>query len=435
MAGYQGWFMTPDDGGLDQWKHWSNTGKMPDPDNVHVAMWPDLREYDEDELYNTKFKSESNGGKLGLYSAYRQKTVVRHLKWMRDYQVDGVFVQRFLSAVKDFRGVRDKVLTNVRYGAEKHGRVFANMWDISGNLDESTLVKDIKNDWKHLVDDLSITDSPGYLHHNGYPVVSIWGFGFLDRPGTSDHALSLIDWFHSASDKKYRATVMGGVVTDWRDATDEWKDVYEAFDVVSPWTVGRMKNMDDVLDHRKNNWEKDKKRCDNKGMDYLPVVFPGFSLHNEDSQTRPFNVIPRLGGKFYWHQLHHVVKSGADMVYVAMFDEVDEATAIYKVAENDSQTPTKGKFVTLDQDNQGKCVPSDWYLTLTGIATQYIRAGMQLPQTMPDILSGACDWSDSDNDDDDDNGYIGNGGGGGGGWILPLVQFFVDFILNVVDNN
>lgn len=40
-------------------------------------------------------------------------------------------------------------------------------------------------DWKRLVDDLEVTNQVGkktYLHHNGKPVVAIWGIGFPDRP-------------------------------------------------------------------------------------------------------------------------------------------------------------------------------------------------------------------------------------------------------------
>ena len=44
------------------------------------------------------------------------------------------------------------------------------------------------------------------------------------------------------------------------------------------------------------------------------------------------------------------------MAYVAMFDEVDEGTAIFKVSNT---PPTQGHFVTYD----GR--PVDWYMRLT----------------------------------------------------------------------
>ena len=56
------------------------------------------------------------------------------------------------------------------------------------------------------------------------------------------------------------------------------------------------------------------------------------------------------------------MEAGAEMIYVAMFDEIDEGTAINKCTNNVSVG--KGKFV----DNEGQ--PSDFYLRLTGGATK-----------------------------------------------------------------
>jgi len=36
----------------------------------------------------------------------------------------------------------------------------------------------------------------------------------------------------------------------------------------------------------------------------------------------PQNQIPRNRGQFYWKQVYGAIKEGADMLYVAMFDEV-----------------------------------------------------------------------------------------------------------------
>ena len=73
--------------------------------------------------------------------------------------------------------------------------------------------------------------------------------------------------------------------------------------------------------------------------------------------------------------------AGYAMIYVAMYDEVDEKTAIFKVAENDSQTPVAGNFVTLDED--GHILPSDWYLRLTGEASRILRGEIALTATIP----------------------------------------------------
>ena len=50
--------------------------------------------------------------------------------------------------------------------------------------------------------------------------------------------------------------------------------------------------------------------------------------------------------------------------YVAMFDEVDEGTAIFKVTNH---PPRQAHFVTLDG------LPSDWYLRLTGEGARLLR--------------------------------------------------------------
>ena len=38
-----------------------------------------------------------DGSAAKVYSPWNQKTVLRHFKWMKDNDVDGVFLQRFTS--------------------------------------------------------------------------------------------------------------------------------------------------------------------------------------------------------------------------------------------------------------------------------------------------------------------------------------------------
>ena len=89
IFGYQGWFSTADDGGpLDNWNHWSADRKRPNETNARVQMWPDLSEYEADELYDTDLKYP-DGSVAKVYSAWNLKTVMRHFRWMRDYNLDG----------------------------------------------------------------------------------------------------------------------------------------------------------------------------------------------------------------------------------------------------------------------------------------------------------------------------------------------------------
>ncbi len=57
------------------------------------------------------------------------------------------------------------------------------------------------------------------------------------------------------------------------------------------------------------------------------------------------STIPRNGGRFLWEQFHELARLGADSDFVAMFDEVDEGTAIFKVTDS---PPTQAHFVGLD---------------------------------------------------------------------------------------
>lgn len=371
-------------GGVNRWTHWSSNGNEPGNSTFAIDIWPNMLEYDDDELAKTSLKYV-DGSNVGLFSSYNAKTVQRHCRWLYDYGIDGVFVQRFIVDALAWPHIRDQVLHNVRIGSELHGRIFANMYDITGG-NELTLVDDIKRDWMHLVDDELITNSSSYLHHRGKPVVAIWGWGFEDRVGTPDQALDLIRWFQHKSKPKYRATVIGGTPIGWRTlSTDsktntKWADVYRAFDVISPWTVGRFSDENGSDLYRTNYIEPDIKECKRLGIDYLPVVFPGFSFYNKGKMEEKqgaheytLNAIPRRGGNFFWRQFRNVINAGSAMLFVAMFDEVNEGTAIFKLAEKQNQVPANSSVIALDADEEYSNVPSDLYLQLTGKAGKILK--------------------------------------------------------------
>ena len=69
------------------------------------------------------------------------------------------------------------------------------------------------------------------------------------------------------------------------------------------------------------------------------------------------------------------------MVFGAMFDEVDEGTAMFKVAATRDDTPADGEFLTLDAD--GESLPSDWYLRVAGEATRMLRGQRPLTRALP----------------------------------------------------
>lgn len=387
LMGYQGWFTCPGDGSkVNDFLHWFNGGP-PITSRFRVDMYPDMRELDPDELCPTQMKMP-DGSTAYLYSAYNPKTVMRHFQWMSQYGIDGVFVQRFGSELSDPRlfDARNVVAQNVRAGAEAYGRVFAVMYDTSG-MKTSTFVNILEKDWKYMVDVMKVTESPSYLHHNGKPVLAIWGLGFTEHPGTPDQAKALLDFFQNNPEPKYQVTLLGGVPTSWRtlqgdSLTDPaWMDYYCGLDILSPWTVGRYSSNLEV-DFYKFNMQQDMAKATECGVEYMPVVFPGTAFHNNDRASgNAFNATPRRGGEFYWRQIYDAVSIGAPMLYNAMFDEVDEDTAMYKVAETSADQPVGVELVSLDAD--GYQLPSDWYLQLAGAASQMLRGDIPLTAKIP----------------------------------------------------
>jgi hypothetical protein len=139
-------------------------------------------------------------------------------------------------------------------------------------------------------------------------------------------------------------------------------------DVISPWTVGRYNSPAAAAAHVTHTMTADLAWCRTHNLDYLPVAFPGFSWHNLSAsrgQTARLNAIPRLGGRLLWSQCYHAHRAGAKMLYVAMFDELDEGTAIFK-CRND---PPIGQSAFVSEPD----LPSDHYLWLTGMAGRLLR--------------------------------------------------------------
>lgn len=349
MFGYQGWFNHPDDGAGLGWIHWGN---FYEPISSTVDMYPDMREYGLNEKYRTDL-TLPDGRMAPVFSSHNRNTVVRHMKWIRDYNLDGVFLQRFISAANDNNKMnhKDTVAVHVIEGSEKYGRVFSIMYDGIGNR-----VDDIKEDWKHLVDDMAVTNSESYLNHRGLPLVALWGYTVRDE-ATVDQLEELIDFFKNNPEPRYRASLLLGVAWNWYDQSERWLDAFKNIEVISPWFSGS------------TNYDKGQHWCDQNNVDFLPVVHPGFSWHNLKGD--PKNASPREGGNFLWDEVNHVLSKNAKSVYIAMFDEVDEGTAMFKLAETSEDVPTQGYWLPLDED--GYKLPGDWYLRNASLITRVVR--------------------------------------------------------------
>jgi hypothetical protein len=376
MCGYQGWFNCADDGAELGWTHWARRRQQEfAPGNVTVDLWPDVSELDPDERFATGFR-HSDGRVAEVFSSASRKTVLRHFSWMRDYGIDGAFVQRFANGLADPRllGHKNNVLAYAREGANTAGRAYAVMYDLSGLRRGET--RRCRSDWRMLRSEMEITADAAYLHQEGKPVVAIWGIGFSDgREYTLEECRQLIQWL-----KEDGCTVMVGVPTWWRtgrrDATDDPKllEIIKSADIVSPWSVGRYQTPQQAGKLAKEVWHADLGWCQQNDIDFLPVVFPGFSWHNLHGGK--LNSIPRRKGKFLWSQLVAAKKVGCEMIYVAMFDEVDEGTAIFKCTDD----PPAGDGVTFS-GYEG--LPSDHYMRLVGEGGRMLRGEIPASETMP----------------------------------------------------
>jgi len=225
---------------------------------------------------------------------------------------------------------------------------------------------------------MKVISDNAYLQHNGKPLVAIWGIGFSDdRKYTLQETFELVQWLKSEG-----CSVMLGVPTFWRegtrDAVDDpmLHDIIRAADIVSPWTVGRYGTPKQAAQHINTVGKADLAWSQEANVDYLPVVFPGFSWHNLNGS--PVAQIPRQQGKFFWSQIVAAKRIGCNMIYVAMFDEVDEGTAIFKCT-NDLPVGEGIQFL----DFEG--LPSDFYLRLTGHAAEVLRGEAELTDSLPSL--------------------------------------------------
>ncbi len=383
MCGYQGWFNAEGDGADRGYNHWTRGSGRPAPGKVRVDLWPDLSEFPPDERFPTDLR-HADGSVAEVFSSYRRPTVLRHFEWMREHSIDGVFVQRFINSLT--RGtslaVNNAVLDHCREGARRSGRVYALMYDLSslpvGQADR------LIADWKKLLRDTRLTSDPAYLRHHGKPLLALWGCGFKsdDKPRPS-----LDDWrkiltFLKDDKESGGLAIMLGVPSAWRtQGRDSIPDpalleLVQLADVISPWTPGRYRTPETAAKQAAEVWTPDLAWCRARGIDFLPVAFPGFSWHNMKGVDALLNAIPRLGGRFFWSQVAAAKRAGAEMLYVAMFDEIDEGTAIFKVTNN----PPVGEgvqFVTYEG------LPSDHYLRLTGLAGKVIRGELPVTDELP----------------------------------------------------
>lgn len=366
MAGYQGWFNTPEDGAGLGWKHFEKEKEFK-PGKCTIDLWPDVSEYEK--TYETAFKLPDETP-AKVFSSYDASTTDLHFKWMKQYGIDGVFMQRFVVSIRNQKGKDNynKILNNAVLSAEKYDRAICLMYDLSGMEagEEDILIRD----WKELCEKHKLVsrNNNHYVYHHGKPLVAVWGIGFNDRRKYGyEQVKKIIDFLKSEG-----CSILVGVPTHWRtltiDAVSDTRllELVKQADIVHPWLVGRFDN--NTYEPYRKSIEEDIKWCKANGKDYMPVLFPGFSWHNMKKDA-PQNMIPRLGGRFFWKQVKGAVDAGAESLYLAMFDEIDEGTAFFKC----TNTPPVGEssFITYEGE------APDHYLWLAGEAAKYLRGELR----------------------------------------------------------
>jgi hypothetical protein len=375
MCGYQGWFSCQGDPSKMGWVHYPHDGQLK-PGAINIDFWPDMTEY-ENQYAAPGFKY-ADGSQAYLFSSSDYSTVDLHFKWMKDYGIDGVFVQRFVSQTTGGLAKErvNTVLGHALKAAKKYGRAIAVMYDGSAGSEQD--YDRITSDWNEIVETFKLFDNvenPTFLRHNGKPVFSLWGYGFTSR-GFSPEIFDRICENVKGSEQK-KVSILLGVPYNWRTLSGDCVDderfhasLKKWCDIISPWAVGRY-NTTNAPATISTNVTADLKWCTDNKKDYVPVVYPGFSWRNMKGGDNQYDATPREKGDFLWKQVVAAKQAKAKMLYLAMFDELDEGTCIFKCATT-SNLPlnTPDRFIGYD-DETG----SDHYLWLTGKASDLFHGG------------------------------------------------------------
>jgi len=365
MVGYQGWFRAPNDLADKGWIHWCRDGVMI-PTNFTVDQWPDLTGFHTDELFKAADIETRNGQPAYVFSSTTRATIRRHFQWMRKYNIDGAFLQRFVHPdMSGAWGHNEWVLHHVREAANLEGRIWAIEYDVSSLENNPDAFEIITTDWKWLVDVVGILDDQRYAYEGDKPVVFIWGLPYPDKGFPKTTANAIVDYFKN--DPDYGGNyVIGGFPWWWRTITD-WYDHFQRYDGALAWMPGNQAG-----------YTADYEMLSGWGIDYFPHVWPGFSWANLMKQSGNEDYWPRNGGTFFWQKIYEALGSGASRLFIGMFDEYDEGTAIMPMTDDPPNPPLDwGRFI----DNDGR--PSDWWMMLSGEAKETLLSYRPYSPVMP----------------------------------------------------
>jgi hypothetical protein len=362
MCGYQAWFRCPGDVFDYGWYHWSRNPNKINPDTLTFELWPDVSFYPKSELFAAPGFTHPDGSQAYLFSSDSPVVIKRHFELLRDYGIDGVWLQRFVVGlsgtgtlpedfVKRYDVSHQRITDHVRKSATETGRVWAISYDIAA-APTDRIYDVLTENWKQTVAAGIVADDR-YLKHNGKPVVQIWGFYGNNEHNKMTAALAnrLIDFFEQPG--KYQATLVGGGSWDWRSNPDpEWQAFYKRFKVYCIWNIGHthFKPQTEERIAATFYWEDDRETCRQNGTMWLPTVYPGFSWDNLMRKNPGETLISRRRGEFLWEQFVKLAEMKQTSVYVSMFDEFDEGTAILPIS---NVPPTQAHFVSGERARTG----------------------------------------------------------------------------------
>lgn len=370
LAGYQGWFNTPNDAADDGYVHWGVPGDW------SIEQWPDPNDYDSSELFPVPGVTTARGEQAYLFSSANDSVVDRHFQWMREHDIDGVFVQRFgesfmfKDGAGNYSGEPQWPVVNARDAAHRSGRTWAIEYDIQKAGTEAErwqTIQEVKDDWEYLTDParMNMLNDSHYQREDGKPVVAIFGLyvGAGNSYSTAQQQ-DLISYFQSrgiyvigAGRHAQAASQIANA--GLHDAYIPWQGYWAGGNSYTPHEAA----LDGVTEH-------------------IPHVFPGFSwTHLQNSSTATSR--DREDGDFYWRMLNDAVnETDAPWLFIGMFDEYDEGTNLIP-ATDDPPVP--------DTDNQGNPLtyqvsdprPNDWWMRLTGAAKQALQGKASIDNTTP----------------------------------------------------
>lgn len=239
---------------------------------------------------------------------------------MQENSIDGILVQRFYGQFDDESFLQ--LLSQIRTSAEKYGRSFAVEYDLSpiSSTDFSAVVPALLDDYSNNI--APLMTSSAYLHHQGRPVLELWGFGVDKNKLNAADCAAIFHVLRSANPNPY---VIVGVQWDWRfDKTQnpDYYTVYTQADVIQPWCVGPYDDPASYESYYQQHSVSDKALTDQLGLKYAPCITPGGSARNR-AGGGPLG--SRYNGTYYEAQLKHMLDLKPFFVFGAMWDEYPES--------------------------------------------------------------------------------------------------------------